>query len=94
MKPGAPRESGAQPIDRIGFDMLRAIAAARQAGTITVQNLTGANLHMGGAVEKQTTSRIPLLNKRTTHPQSSNASGAFRCFDPAVTLYDKASEKI
>ena len=64
------QDSGARPVERVGFDMLRAMVCARQAGTATVRALTAAHAIHGAAsdhgVTDTKTTTLALLNGRRT----------------------------
>lgn len=62
------QDSGARAVERVGFDMLRAILAARQAGSATVRALSAAQApaHDLPGHDPQTTTMALLSGRRST----------------------------
>ncbi len=67
-------EVEAQPLDRLSFDLLRALLEARQGASPTVRALSAARLR-GGGVAAETS--MALLSGRATGDQCPSQSGAF-----------------
>jgi hypothetical protein len=81
-KPRSDGDSGVRPVDRIDFDMLRAIASARQASSATVRAM-----HMAPVADEAPSMTGCAQTMALLRGEQAPTSGAFRAAG-AATLFD------
>ncbi len=85
-----PGDSANQPIDRMGFDMIRAIVGARQAACPTVRALQGGTDPAARDTGHEHDAAIALLAGRRTEKVN---SGAFAHLDSADRSFPNRDER-
>lgn len=72
-----PDDSDVRPVERLSFDILRALLANRQASSPTVRALSGQSASTNAAQSEPMTGRLQLLAGHTGSPAIAQAAGAF-----------------